>query len=560
MSVRDTSKSFLAWAALSLTIVMACGGPVAVDSNHPSTEAAAGATTPAGSTTPTGSQTPGGPAATSAIFDTPEPIDVGVALDTDKMVEALIPVDGGSITTTGSDGTVYTLDVPSDALNNETAIGMTPVGSLSGMPFGGTQTYAVQFSPEGLQLQNFAVLTIKPAVEIPADQQTFFSYLGNGKDLIFAWPVADSSELKINVLHFSGDGVTNGTPAKVDPLRERLGGDAERRLQSWSAQKLGIERQLQLMGGSESFGPELIKEFAEATQLFDEQVVKPRVAAAGESCAAGKLALQTVLGVERQRQLMGGKDALYDKYPGLVDKVARTCVLEEFTACGQYHRVWLMQSIYEGMVQQQSRFPIYSAGTLAEARDLTIKCLTFRLEFESTAKDKRPGLYTYASSVKAKVMLRYAPSANPPGFIGGNGVFDNTKYKITVPGCTTTTTLGGGEIAVLNVMFHVVAGAPDSDGNYPDAHVQDLTMNYMPASSSEHAMNSCNGTPPQPMALPAWSLAYLGTHDEWMTGTGLVAEQWDVSEGALFAEKEWNLKKGTFTDESTMKLYHVLGG
>lgn len=115
------------------------------------------------------------------IFDPPTPVDVEVVLDSDKTVEALIPVEGGSITTTGADGTVYTLDVPSDALNNETVIGLTPVLNLTGMPFGGDQTYAVQFSPEGLHLQNFAVLTIAPAIEIPVDQQIFL-WLPGGRE------------------------------------------------------------------------------------------------------------------------------------------------------------------------------------------------------------------------------------------------------------------------------------------------------------------------------------------------------------------------------------------
>ena len=143
----------------------------------------------------------------SWIFDTPaDPIQVGVALDSGKTVEAVIPVEGGTLSVTGADGTLYTLEIPSDALLNETTIGMTPVTSISDMPFGNERTYAVQLSPEGLFFQNFAILTITPAEEIPLAEQITFGYQGDGKDLILAAPVVDSSEIKIQVLHFSGNG------------------------------------------------------------------------------------------------------------------------------------------------------------------------------------------------------------------------------------------------------------------------------------------------------------------------------------------------------------------
>ena len=45
---------------------------------------------------------------------------------------------------------------------------------------------------------------------------------------------------------------------------------------------------------------------------------------------------------------------------------------------------YLILPLYHGLLQQNALIPIYAAGTLEEARDLTVKCLTFRLELEST--------------------------------------------------------------------------------------------------------------------------------------------------------------------------------
>ena len=76
---------------------------------------------------------------------------------------AVIPIEGGSVSATGTDGTVYTLDIPANALLTETSIGLTPVTSIGGLPFGGEQTHAVQLSPDGLFLYEPAVLTIAPS-------------------------------------------------------------------------------------------------------------------------------------------------------------------------------------------------------------------------------------------------------------------------------------------------------------------------------------------------------------------------------------------------------------
>src|SRR6185503_9115557 len=158
-------------------------------------------------------QTPDGqptqPTTTGDPSETPgpaTPVDVQVILDTAQLAEAMVPVEGGSVSATGSDGTVYRLDIPAGALLHETMINLTPVTSLTGMPFGGTQTHAVRLGPDGLALQDSAVLTITPAVEIPIDQQFLFGYVGDGIDVVFAHPVIDSSEIKIHIQHFSGYG------------------------------------------------------------------------------------------------------------------------------------------------------------------------------------------------------------------------------------------------------------------------------------------------------------------------------------------------------------------
>ncbi len=567
MPAQRTSRSFFAWAALSLTVVIACAGPSAVGSGAPATGMPTGSVPPDASTSPAESAG-SNPASPSAIFDPPQPRDVTVVLDAENAVEALIPVEGGTISATGADGAVFTLEVPSDALLNETTMSLTPVSSITGMPFGGDQTSAVQLGPDGLFLQNFATLTITPATMIPVDQQIFFGYLADGKDVTFAPPIVGSSEVKINVMHFSGNGVTNGKQDSLAAVRETLGGDVARRLSSQMAEKLGRERALQLgfpEEGQESI--DLGATFEEAWKQYEEQVVKPRLAAAGDSCDAGELALQTVLSLERDKALLGAgsEENVFTKYADLYNKVARTCVIEEFKACVEHHRIFLMLVVYHGLLQQNAIVPIYTAGTLNEARDLTVKCLTFRLELESVGRINYQGLASAESTVTMELMLRYNPDL---GLISGLGEYINTDYEVQPPAkCSVKSTPGGGTFVAIGLLYEVESGAPDSDGNYPDAHVSAITLAYSPDNSSEKATLTCPDPPGAPSIIPfdvpTWSTAYFDAHLNELGAGGMTAVDWDVSGGELFAEKEWDLigvADPLGSEEGSFKLYHVPGG
>ncbi|MEO8469062.1 MAG: hypothetical protein ABI573_05290 [Chloroflexota bacterium] len=482
-----------------------------------------------------------------------------MTLDTAKRVEELIPVEGGVISATGTDGTVYRLEIPSDALLAATKVGLTPLRAISGMPFG-DQPHAVQMSPEGLFFQNFATLTITPPNEIPIDQQVVFGYQKDGQDLILATPVIASSEIKIRVQHFSGTGVTTASLAQGEAARAALGGNLGRALESRLNEAIANERQRVLLGGAED-NSAFVAAVREILAQYDEQVVKVRVAAMGQSCDAAKLALETAIAFERQRELMGFGDqdnTVFDRYPGLFDKATRSCVLEEFAACVEHHRIFLMLPLYDSILRQNAIVPYLSPGILEEARDLTVKCLTFKLELESTAKLNLEASRS-TSSVTSEVILRYRPETE---LISGIGTYDNTAYDTTFGTCNVTATPGGGTLAVIGLLYEVEAGNPDADGNYPDAAVSDLSLHYMPTTSSERSSITCPGTGPLPFALPVWSLTYLDAHATDLDGTGLTATDWDVSSGELFATKDWDLigvHDPHGTEKGRFKLYHAPG-
>jgi hypothetical protein len=534
------------------------------------------------------------------IFDaTPDPINIRVSLETAQSVEATIPVEGGTLSATGSDGTTYTLEIPSDALLTETTIKMTPAASVSDLPFGGQQTYAVQLEPEGLFFNNFATLTIVPSQELPVDQQIFFGYKADGQELTLAAPVVDSTEIKLQLLHFSGYGVTKGFLADTEPVRQRLGGDAETRLQSEAAEVLGRERQRQLLGQESDV--DLNEFFTEIMKQFEEQVVKPRVAAAGESCAAGRLALQTVLGLERQRQLLGMSEegTFTQQATDLMQTVTHVCVQEEYEMCVDDHIIHRMIPVWLGLERQSQLLGITEAGgttpELEEARDLTRKCLTFELAFESDGNFDAGEGGGYHSVVKAKVPLRFVPEEMT---IKGQAPLVNETFEFKAPDCNVANNRGGSTFEGISLVYIVDKHSPSDELGY----VRDFKLTYFPGVTSESFTVTCDDStytsPPSglwsgiftvlhypeadlssssgtqgassPGAIPDMS-GMLGGGGMGMpifslpqlpSGGGYIAEDWELQSGDYLAKKEWIKEDASLglTEAGTLKLYHRPGG
>ncbi len=547
-------------AAIAALVLASCSGSptVAPSAGNP----AAGS--PSAAPVASGSTTVGGTVDLSQPF---APVNLAVVLDTTHQAEALVPVTGGSVRASGADGTTYTLDIPADALPADTTIRLTPATSVTGLPFGGDTTYAVQMSPNGLSLYSFATLTIVPAQPVPAGEQIAFGYLADGKDVIAAAPVLHTSDIKIRLLHFSGAGVTNGGTDGLSAIRQSLGGDAERRIEGAINHLLQVERRRQLLGETQEDDPNVLTTVDKMLTQYEEEVVKQRIAAAGASCDAGKLAVQTVVTVGRSRELLGLEKpgtSFMEEYVDVVNKAARACVVEEFEACVQHHRIFLMLPIYHSILRQQSVFPVFTNATLEEAQDLTVKCLTFKLVLDSTANVGLMGWVSY-STVTAEVTLRFQPSTE---LIRGDAAYVNTKFTSKMPDCSIATTPGGGRIAVLGLVYEIAGGAPDADGLYPDAGVSDFKLVYSVEPSTEHTVITCPNPPGPPSVIPGffpvWSLCYYDARSNQITTeTGLTERDWVIHRGdELMADKDWT-KVGQdnpqCSEKGSFEIHHAPG-
>jgi hypothetical protein len=244
------------------------------------------------------SEPPAGSASATSV-EVPPLVDVVVVRDEAAAVEATIGIEGGSLEAVGGDGAVWTLEVPQGALAADTVIRAVPA-ALQGVE---VPAWTLMFEPSGLFFYEFATLTIATPMEVPIEEQFAFTLDDEGSAFGAAPMAVDSATPTLLVGHFSGYGLAQATTAERGALLERRASDAEARIHSQMAEALSELRKATLLGLDDPF--DFGELMATAGEEYAREVIKPRLEAAGASCEATTRALQTVLGYERQRQLLG---------------------------------------------------------------------------------------------------------------------------------------------------------------------------------------------------------------------------------------------------------------
>jgi CARDB len=167
------------------------------------------------------------------LVDGPEepgnPLTVTSTLGTGEVSEEIDMEAGGTLSTSGADGTLYTLEIPADALLETTKITMTPIDSIAGssdaFEFDGGLGGAVELEPHGLRLYQPATLTIEPASAPPVDHDPVgFAYDEGGEEFhLYPWNVDEStSTIHFALTHFSGFGMGNGSQLDISTLPEYI--------------------------------------------------------------------------------------------------------------------------------------------------------------------------------------------------------------------------------------------------------------------------------------------------------------------------------------------------
>jgi hypothetical protein len=414
------------------------------------------------------------------------PLTAELEPDIDRAVSEEIPLEGGTLTATAADGTVFELTIPDGALYGPTVLTLTPLSSLSVSGIDGV-AYGAQIEPDGLPLMGAPTLAITPPddVEWPLDEQLPLAITGEDQHVSLALVDPESEPLRLTLTHFSSYAVLlsqKGLDATLSEgdIRARLGGSEEERLQSAVAERLERRRS---DGVNELGLDDLSKE-------YDEHVLKPRVEAAGSSCAAGRFAITSLLTVDRQEGLLGtGYQSRY-WYVDLIPTVADVCMREEFELCRDEHIITRVLPAYFAYLRQSS---ILGLGTevegmrippawLLEAEDYAKRCLQFELQLDSTVtySDDSPAT-SMSETVTARVPIGLQATlallpvdALPPGaapigalILGPGQPLESTAYQVgTQEACRTIDEElpEAGELLVSYMTFTPSGNSPDTVG------------------------------------------------------------------------------------------------
>ncbi len=496
---------------------------------------------------------PAAPGELSWILEEGDAISVTPTINESLSASAPMTIaEGGTVSATGADGTTYTLTIPPDALRSNVTITMTPLASIDGLPFGEGPAIGVQLEPSGLQLDAFATLDID-GQQVPAvSEQILYSYRGTGEALALAAPDLTVEGTRILLDHFSGYGVGNGLLTDIEPIRKRLGGEAFDKLTTAVAAALFVERSAIYLG-SDVERVDLSPYWA----IFEEQILKPRLDAAGDSCGNSLLAQQTAMGYVRQRQLLGEEDFTLD-YPGgwrsLVVLGARACLEEEYDLCRVDHIVHRMIPFWLGL---QRSFALLGVGdedasVLAEAEQKVRDCLTFSIEYSSnTSGDTDEVLVT--SDVQAKAKITFDTQAIK--FTSDTVPLKNTSFTLELAECTFAETTGDGTFAVENMILEPSKFdmAPPADGSEPKiGKIERIDLRLTLGLTSESAIQTCYGESFAYPPIPWWfTIASDASGPSFSQLT-----EWEILGGAVFATSTWSRAGELGLDEGEAILNH----
>jgi hypothetical protein len=313
---------------------------------------------------------------------------VSVALDGPKAVTMMMPVTGGSLTATGSDGSVFTLTIPDKALGGPEKVTMTPLSAINGLPFSGGLVAAVQLEPDGLQLFQMATLTIKPAKSVPIEKQVAVGFHGSG-DNLYMQPLDPVAGISLHILHFSGAGVASGITGEIEEQAKNPPTDpadqAAQQLAAAANAELTAAREAALLGTSTAADAAKVAEsLKDILGAWFEHVVEAKVASAEADYTLTDDALMAALGWERMVQLLGQEEkyqAQSSRLEAQVTELRKKYEKALTDRCIGQHDLSAILPLMA--LERQVQLIGTTSAPDPSPLDTVRKCLRFELDFET---------------------------------------------------------------------------------------------------------------------------------------------------------------------------------
>jgi len=146
----------------------------------------------------------GGEDTPSTTTTTPPATAIKTTIDEKSRVTAVIPPTGGTITTTGQDGTKYTLTFPAGSTATEIQVSLAPVISITGMGLDQGFIAAADMTPDGHQFELPVTLTIEPPAPITVTGTLIGVHIENaGNSYKFIPAQVNGNIYSVELEHFS---------------------------------------------------------------------------------------------------------------------------------------------------------------------------------------------------------------------------------------------------------------------------------------------------------------------------------------------------------------------
>jgi hypothetical protein len=457
-----------------------------------------------------------------------DPLTLDVTPETSTSVTDDIGPDGGTISATASDGSTFTLTIPKNALPWVTPVSVTPIAQVAGFPADAPpdRSIGVTLGPDGLQLAEPAMLTIKPDGGLPDKDVYALSFKGAGEEAGFHFYERDQGAASLTVDHFSGYEVSfplfiaDVRPTDIKKYMTQT--EVEERLASEVGFYATLLRQRQEFGLETSWN---LQDLARSVlPIFNRLVIRARVAVADRSCGDAQAAIQAYLMYQQQRQLLGvAEDPSFDLVGAglfvpvaLVDLSVRVCFKEAYERCKKTGEFPAMGTYFLSFLRRVELMGVEpDPEHISLAQQYLTGCGRWRVKLATTIDDPDVGVSPYHNEATREFFVQWHPSDGLYGIIGSRitGSGEVTQTQITHTGSCAPVT-------ITDIHSGVDASAEITKLSFD--HYQGPTLTGEPI-------------PPVPSALTLDVNLGLGIHSYWCNKPN--GAEYDDSEeefGALY--------------------------
>jgi hypothetical protein len=490
-------------------------------------------------------------------------VSVAPVVDPAHAASANLDEKGGSVTATGADGTVFTLQIPAESLQRPETVTLTPVARIDRFPFSGGLAAGVEIEPAGLDLLVPASLTIRPPSAPPVNRTLPYSYGRGGEDFILYPRAVDISSIRLPLVRLGGYGVGQGDSAEgisqadklptgpLAPYLQRYAREVLRRVLGQINQAELLARGIQIY--REAFG-QLVAPFLDvASSGVTATSMKE------EKCPIGdknfQQALESMFGIIRQKQMLGIDDPDHAEESNGINEaleLLRICMQESFDRCvsrtDPYEALLMVQIAVqlERLGEEDPRLTTFIQDGLLE------RCLRFELDFESKIV-----LVDSSPDAGGTIRMKYRSAHVPLRFSYAGNFYANRS--IWEGGCSLQP-----EVATLELSsgfgdctFTADGGKGWFDaaaawiGVLEDPTKSAVTLFYDPGNPQGTAILSCPDEAPIDLHIFQWRAQYVDLHQNeavpLQEAPGFIAKSWEQlrfgpgpsQNGEFFAKKSY---------------------